>query len=108
MKVIFTLGTSLRSFEDFIEIITNYEIEALIDVRSFPRSRLEHFSKSSLELSITKELMDYHFLGKELGGFRKGGYEAYTDTSEFIAGIVLLEGISIEKKTVIICSERFP
>jgi uncharacterized protein (DUF488 family) len=74
MKEIFTLGTSLRSFEDFIEIINNYEIEAVLDVRSFPRSKFEHFSKSSLERSLKKELIDYHFLGKELGGYRKGGY----------------------------------
>jgi len=108
MKKIYTLGTGLRSLEDFIEILNGYDIRAVIDVRSFPTSKFEHFTKVRLETSLKKELIDYHYLGKELGGFRKGGYEDYTRTSEFANGMTALEDIASSKTSVIICAERFP
>jgi len=108
MKKIYTLGTGLRSLEDFMEILNSYDIRSVIDVRSFPASKFEHFAKVSLETSLKKELVDYHYLGKELGGFRKGGYENYTGTLEFATGISALEVIASLKASVIICAERFP
>jgi len=108
MKKIYTLGTGLRSLEDFIEIINSYGIEAVVDVRSFPVSKLEHFKKINLEPLLKKEMLDYHYLGKELGGFRKGGYKNYTHTREFELGIKTLESLASKKTCVIICAERFP
>jgi len=108
MKKIYTLGTGLRSLEDFIEIITSYNIEAVIDVRSYPSSKLEHFRRINLENILSKERFKYHYMGKELGGFRKGGYEKYSQTEEFESGIALLENIAVLKTSVIICAERFP
>jgi len=108
-RTVYTLGTGLRSMEDFIEIVNSYGIEAVVDVRSFPRSKFEHFSKTSLETFFEKDMMcEYHYLGRELGGFRRGGYENYTRTEEFKQGINVLESIAGTKKTVIICAERFP
>ena len=106
--LIYTLGTGLRSAEDFIEILLAYEVRAVIDVRSFPRSRIPHFSKLSLSELLTTNGIVYHFLGKELGGFRKGGYTAYVTTKEFSHGVGMLEVISGETVSAIICSERFP
>ena len=57
---------------------------------------------------LQKEGFEYHYLGKELGGFRKGGYEAYTHTDEFESGINMLEAIAAKKLSVIICAEHFP
>jgi len=105
---IYTLGTSLRSLEDFIEILHFHDIESVIDVRSFPISKIPHFTKSSLETILRHEGIEYHFLGKELGGFRKGGYEEYSRGKEFADGIRLLEKIAKQKQSVIICAERFP
>ena len=107
-KKIYTLGTGIRSMEDFIEILNSYDIGAIIDVRSFPRSKLDHFKKSNLESILKKELFEYHYLGKELGGFRKGGYENYTHTAEFELGVNKLEEIAVKKTAVVICAERFP
>jgi len=78
LKRIYTLGTDRRSEEDFIEILLSYNIEVLIDVRSFPKSKIPTFNREYLEGLLEKEGIGYRFLGKELGGFRKGGYEAYT------------------------------
>jgi uncharacterized protein (DUF488 family) len=108
MKKIYTLGTDRRSEEDFIEILLAYDIEALIDVRSYPRSKLPVFTKANLEHLLHREGIEYHFLGKELGGFRKGGYTAYLITDDFRKGIDLLESIALIKTSVILCAERFP
>lgn len=107
MKKIFTLGTSRRSEEDFIEILLFYDIKTVIDVRRFPTSKISIFKKNYLENLLSKEGIFYLFLGKELGGFRKGGYEAYSKTDEFKKGIDKIEEV-INNNAVIICAERFP
>jgi len=108
MKKIYTLGTDRRSEEDFTEILFAYNIQSLIDVRSFPRSKIPIFSKENLEDLLEREGIDYHFLGKELGGFRKGGYTSYIVTDEFSKGIDLIESIALYKMSVIICAEKLP
>jgi len=105
---IYTLGTDLRSAEDFIEILLAYEIRAVIDVRSFPKSRMSHFSKAPLTELLKSNGIAYHFFGKELGGFRKGGYAAYVTTEEFSNGVGMIESVAEETVSVIICSEKFP
>ncbi len=108
MKKIYTLGTSRRTEEDFIEILLNYDIRTLIDVRSYPKSKIQIFTRENLENLLKKENIAYVFLGKELGGFRKGGYEAYTTTEDFKIGIDELENIAGDGNAVIICAEKFP
>jgi uncharacterized protein (DUF488 family) len=108
MKKIYTLGTDLRSGEDFVEILHAYDIQVLIDVRSYPKSKIPIFCKGNLEELLKREGIEYHFLGKELGGFRKTGYSAYTLTEDFRKGIDLLESIAVSHPTVFICAEKFP
>ncbi|NPB09131.1 MAG: DUF488 domain-containing protein, partial [Thermodesulfobacteria bacterium] len=79
--VIYTLGTSQRSLEEFLEILAFYRIEQVADVRSFPSSRrYPHFCREELAQALAAAGIRYLWLGKELGGFRKEGYEAYTRT----------------------------
>jgi len=108
MKKIFTLGTNRRNEEDFIEILLAYNIQSLIDIRSFPTSKIQIFRKANLENLLRREIIEYHFLGAELGGYRKGGYISYIITDDFSRGIDLLETIAITKPSVIICAEKFP
>ena len=108
IKKIFTLGTDLRSEEDFIEILFAYDIQAVIDIRSFPKSRIPLFTRENLQALLQREGIEYYFLGKELGGFRKGGYIAYSISADFSKGVDLLESIAGEKYSVIICAEKLP
>jgi len=64
MKKVYTLGTGLRSLEDFMEIINSYNIEAVIDVRSYPVSKLDHFRRVNLEPLLGEEMFEYHYLGR--------------------------------------------
>ena len=108
MKRIYTLGTDRRSEEDFIEILLAYNILVLIDVRRFPKSKIKIFTREYLEALLRREGIEYYFLGAELGGFRKGGYIAHTQTDDFSEGIALIESLASHKTAIIVCAERFP
>lgn len=106
--LIFTLGTSNRKIDEFLEILNFYQIERVIDVRRWPTSRLfPHFSKENLKKFLEKDGKEYYHL-ENLGGFRWGGYENYIKTKEFKKGLKNLIKIGQEKQSVIICAERFP
>lgn len=107
-KIIYTLGTDRRSREDFIEILLGYGIEAFLDVRSFPYSKLPIFHRDELEPLLVSHGIEYHFLGRELGGLRKGGYVAYLATEDFRKGIDAVEAVATEKTSVIVCAEKLP
>jgi len=68
MKKIYTIGTSNRTFEKFIEILKRYGIETAVDVRSFPESkRFPHFSQDKLSKSLEKNGLKYISLEKNSG-----------------------------------------
>lgn len=106
-RVIYTIGTSNRSIEEFIGILKKYQIATVIDVRSFPKSeRFPHFNRGNLREALEKEGIGYFYLGDKLGGFRKGGYENYTKTEEFAKGIEKLEEIAELSLSVFFCAEK--
>jgi uncharacterized protein (DUF488 family) len=105
---IYTLGTSIHPKEEFIELLGYYHIETVVDVRSFPQTRFEHFRKENLVRILKEAGFGYAYLGKELGGFRKGGYPAYTKTIPYQEGIVRLAQIGRQTTSAFICAERFP
>ena len=107
-KTIFTLGTSNRSLEDFIHLLRMSRIEMVVDVRRFPTSKFPHFKKEALSQSLAEEGLGYAYLGKELGGYRKGGYEAYMQTHDFLRGMELLERMATRCRCAIFCAERLP
>jgi uncharacterized protein (DUF488 family) len=106
--VIYTLGTSTRSFDEFLALLKEHKMEVGVDIRSFPTSRFSHFEKEYLQRNLESEGIQYLYLGKELGGFRKGGYVAYMEKDSFKKGLDRLEEVGREKKTAFFCSERFP
>jgi uncharacterized protein (DUF488 family) len=107
-KIIHSLGTSHRTLEEFLQLLKSYAIEMVVDVRSFPTSKFQHFKKDTLLQSLGEHGFGYYFLGKELGGYRKGGYEAYTQTLEYLVGLELLERMASRCRCAILCAERLP
>ena len=106
--VIYTLGTSTRSISDFLALFGEHEIRVGVDVRSFPTSRFPQFKKEFLQKSLESQGIQYVYLGKELGGFRKGGYVPYMATESFKNGVKTLEEIGRNGRAAFFCSERFP
>lgn len=107
-KSIYTIGSSTRNAEEFLDILKYYGIRCLIDVRSFPTSKFEHFKRERLKELLKEEGIRYIYLGKELGGYRKGGYKAYMETENYLKGIEKLEKIGERNSSAIMCAERFP
>jgi uncharacterized protein (DUF488 family) len=107
-KTIYTLGSSTRGPQEFIALLKTYRIDKVIDVRSFPASRFEHFKQENLKHILEQSGIKYVYLGNELGGYRKGGYEAYTKTQSYEQGISKIEGIAAKESSAIVCAERLP
>ena len=66
---IFTIGHSVIPPQRFIEILKTAGIETLVDVRSTPYSRrVPHANRENLQPTITREGIEYLYLGDYLGG----------------------------------------
>ncbi|MEM2917004.1 MAG: DUF488 domain-containing protein [Candidatus Bathyarchaeia archaeon] len=105
---IWTIGHSNHSIEKFLSLLTENDIQVIVDVRSFPTSKIEHFKKESMEQWLPKHRLEYVWLGKELGGYRKGGYKRHMRTKLFREGIKKLLEIAKQKRTCIMCLEPNP
>ncbi|MEM1537116.1 MAG: DUF488 domain-containing protein [Candidatus Bathyarchaeia archaeon] len=105
---IWTIGHSNRSINTFLELLKEHKIQVLVDVRSFPTSKSEHFKRENMEKWLPENGIEYLWLGKELGGYRKGGYEKHMRTKIFREGVKNLLEIAAQKRTCIMCMEVNP
>lgn len=123
-KLIFTIGHSTRSTKDFMKILKAFDIEILVDVRSYPGSRYcPQFGKVRLKNNLKRNEIEYvHILN--LGGRRKAlkdqelnegwrsaqfrGYADFMQTEDFQQGLNELIAISKNKVAAIMCSEAVP
>lgn len=105
---LWSLGTSTRGPEEFQELLRTIRVEVVADVRRFPTSHLPHFEKEALAGLVRGVGLTYVYVGDDLGGYRKGGYEAYMATPGFRRGLESLEAIARERRTAILCAERLP
>jgi uncharacterized protein (DUF488 family) len=120
LKSIWTIGHSTRTLEAFIEMLKSFQIELVVDIRSFPGSRrYPHFNKEALKISLPenkieyihlvnlggrrKPLKDSHNTGWRVAAFR--GYADYMETEDFHMAIKDLEKLASNKKVAYMCSE---
>lgn len=118
--IIWTIGHSTRSEEDFLAALKSFQIKVLVDVRRYPGSRkYPQFNASAMESYLQKAEIDY-LPETELGGRRKPklnsvntvwrneafrGYADYTETATFKDGIKKLTDVAQLKRTAYMCSE---
>jgi len=119
-KIIWTIGHSTRSLDEFLDLLHSFSIELVVDIRSYPGSRrYPHFNKEALEISLPEKDIQYIHL-KELGGRRKAdpqsansawrhsafrGFADYMETSDFKKGIDELQRLAASKRIAYMCSE---
>jgi len=119
-KIIWTIGHSTRSSEEFVAMLHSFKIELVADIRSYPGSRkFPQFNKEALEISLPQHNIEYIHL-KSLGGRRKvnpdskntawrhlafRGYADYMETSAFKEGVKELEVVALKQRTAYMCSE---
>ena len=119
-KIIYTIGHSTRSLEEFIRLLSSFNIQLVVDIRSFPGSKkFPQYNKESLSESLVQYGISYqHFPG--LGGRRKAlkdsknvawrneafrGYADYMESDNFKKEIIRLEEIALQKVIAYMCSE---
>src|SRR5207248_1894441 len=68
---LFTIGHSTHPLDQFLALLRQHEIEALVDIRRFPSSRKwPHFNRENLAEAMEKSGIEYHWL-EALGGRRQ-------------------------------------
>lgn len=116
---IFTIGHSNHSLEHFQGLVRDFQIEVLVDVRSWPHSRfVEWVDRSNMADAIRPAGARYLFLGDQLGGRPEGnefydpdGYVLYSRVAEsdfFRAGIGRLLKGAQQFRVAVMCSEEDP
>lgn len=117
---IYTIGHSVRSFDEFLALLHAHRIERLADIRTVPRSRRHpQFSKEPLATALVAQGIAYrHFPG--LGGLRKPaknsrntywrnesfrGYSDYMETEEFTKAVDDLLVFAEEGRAAVMCAE---
>lgn len=119
-KKIWSIGHSTRSLDELVELLKSFDIELLVDVRSYPGSRkFPQFNKENLKESMPENKIEYRHI-KSLGGRRKGkensnndawrlksfrNYADYMETEDFKAGLIELKELATEKRTAYMCAE---
>jgi uncharacterized protein (DUF488 family) len=117
---LWTIGHSNRSLDEFLALLTAFEIDVLADVRRFPGSRKHpHFNQEDLAKSLAATCIGYEFF-PELGGRRKPrpdshntawrnesfrAYADYMETDEFREGVERLISLAAHRRAAIMCSE---
>jgi uncharacterized protein (DUF488 family) len=117
---VWTIGHSTLAIDEFVSRLASFEIELLIDVRSFPGSRrYPQFNKEQLRESLAVAPIRYeHF--PQLGGRRKArsdslnvawrnesfrGYADHMETDEFRRSVESLIELARQQRVAIMCSE---
>jgi len=119
-KMIWTIGHSTHSLDEFMAMLHSFKIELVADIRSYPGSRkFPQFNKEALEISLPQNHIQYIHI-KDLGGRRKAkpdsknmawrhaafrGYADYMETGAFEAGITELVANALKFRTAYMCSE---
>lgn len=121
---IYTIGHSTHDKERLVEMLQEYNIQLLVDIRSFAGSRrYPHFNKEVMPDWLKNKGIRYAHI-PELGGRRRKlrvdvnnegwtnisfkNYADYTVTHEFEEGLAKLLSLASMFKVAYMCSEHHP
>jgi uncharacterized protein (DUF488 family) len=121
--IVYTIGHSTRSIEDFVALLRRESIRALVDVRAFPMSRRHpYFNREPLAATLATNDITYTH-APALGGrrrprpdspngaWRNESFRAYADhmtTPAFHAAIDELITSAARVATTVMCAEAVP
>ncbi|MEW6608698.1 MAG: DUF488 domain-containing protein [bacterium] len=117
--MIFSIGHSNHSLENFIKLLQLHQIQILVDVRTSPYCKYATwFNKNELAPIIEKNNMEYLYLGKGLGGYPsnseyitatgKTDYKKYAQSEEYLNTLQFLVEETVGKRAAIMCAEADP
>jgi uncharacterized protein (DUF488 family) len=122
MMVIYSVGHSNRSQQEFISLLSHYAVLTVIDVRSHPHSLANpHFNKEVLEYELPRSSIQYCWMGEGLGGFRPQtsndspnaawrvksfkNYADYALTDAFSDALAELTTLATKQTAAVTCAE---
>ena len=117
VMILFTIGHSNHSLEEFLKLLQTHSINCVADVRSLPASSHNpQFNREVLELYLPKNSIEYQYFGKEFGARRldsinKDGqvdFEQAINTSLFQKGVDRMNCLLTSKNVALMCSEANP
>ncbi len=117
--VIFTIGHSSLTADDFVRLLRSQGIDVVADVRSQPYSkRYPQYSRDDLRNLLRRAGLRYAFLGDQLGGrpasqqfyFEDGhvNYAAWAASDEFRIGLDRLIASAAKWRIAMVCAEEDP
>lgn len=123
MAVIYTIGHSTRSIDEFAKILKTYGVNLLADIRTVPRSRHNpQYEEAALADALRNRQIEYVHL-RSLGGLRHArkdsintgwknasfrGYADYMQTEEFSTAVDALIALARERTVAMMCAEAVP
>jgi uncharacterized protein (DUF488 family) len=119
MDKIYTVGCSTHTVDFFLNIVINYNIDTIVDVRSIPFSRhTPQFNQDNLKKMLSSKQIHYLDFSEEFGARRKekeaysGGivdFNKVRTLDVFLRGINRIEkGISKNYRIALLCTEKDP
>ena len=118
--IMWTVGHSTRSGEEFGQILTEHGIQVLVDVRMFPGSRrYPQFNKPALSEALSQLGIEYKHEPR-LGGRRTPradshntawknaqfrGYADHMETEEFRSSVKELLQVAAQRRVAVMCAE---
>jgi uncharacterized protein (DUF488 family) len=116
--VIYTIGHSTHTREDFLKLLASHGIEVVADVRSRPYSRFNpQFNRDALINLLGEAGRRYLFLGKELGGKPQDPdhpladelvWEYIRSRPQFREGLAKLLEEASQARVCLLCAEADP
>jgi uncharacterized protein (DUF488 family) len=122
-RALYTIGHSTRTAAELLALLQELGIEAVVDVRTIPRSRHNpQFNQDALARTLGGAGLEYEHR-KALGGLRHPrkdsvnlgwrnasfrGYADYMQTEEFARALAELEQMAEARRTAIMCAEAVP
>ncbi len=117
-NTIYTVGHSTNKIEDFIHLLSLHSIDAVVDIRSSPYSRMyPHFNREPLRAFLRQADIQYVFMGDCLGGrpedpncFKDGQaqYDRVAQLPAFVKGLDRLQQGAEDYRIALVCSEKDP
>lgn len=122
-RLVFTVGHSTRSIEDFLALLEAHGVQRVADVRTIPKSRRNpQFAQDALRASLAAAGIGYTHIAA-LGGLRHArrdspntgwrnasfrGYADYMQTPQFAAALDELVGLAANERVAVMCAEAVP
>ncbi|MCK4626139.1 MAG: DUF488 domain-containing protein [Phycisphaerae bacterium] len=117
-KILYTIGHSNHSIDEFIALLKQHGITAVADVRSAPYSRYcPWFNKDQLAAALRLARIEYLFFGAELGARPQGSaclvngqisFQKISETPDFRDGLSRLVEATEKHRVALMCAEKDP